>query len=290
MKSRRVLQIFVAVLTIAVLACWLLLGALIVVGRHADLKLDIIVEMTRIFKNGLKAIAVAYSVPVKICAFAVFGAPALLLLLALILILTKNKGRDAKNVVGCVFALIGVLLITAFLGIFAAQLFDKSWVDIVRYACGGLLALFVLFVGLALGVGAKRKRVAASDEQPVDEAAQSSEATTVEEAEVAEENAPVEEKSEATDDSEKLALLEKIEESSTAEEVEERPEQETPVTKYVPQKDETIRDVVEKTYGKEGDSLTSTTIQKINKVRVLYEAKVITEEEYLKLMRKYLGF
>ena len=263
MKSRRALQVIVAVLAFVVLVSLLLATALIALAQHISMLPQEVLGWTNTFQNGLKRIAANYNMPFEALAAAVAGAPSLLLLLAVILILSKDRGKDAKNVVGCIFSLCGVLLLTVFLAVFAKQLFVQDWVTIIWYVCAGLLALFILFVGLALGVKGKKRNVV--DDEPI-------EPFVLEEEEEREE---------------KRGYLQPEVAQPTAEQ---QPSTPASPTQYTPSQNQTIEDVVKNTYGKEDDSLTSATIQKINKVRLLYESKAITEEEYLKLMRKYLGF
>ena len=320
MKSRRVLQIIVAVLSIITLVCLALVSVTLVGAKHLDVTPQEVVDFTATFNDGIQSVADKFSLPkIAVSAVAVC-APAVLLLLAIILITAKNKGKDTKNIVGCVFALAGAAILMAFLMVFAKHLFAENLLTVAFGASGGLLALFIIFVGAALGV--KPKRIVIADESETAE--ESAEAPAAEESapvaeseeepaedvvEVEESEEPVEieeehfdttEESLLEDDAEdveelkkldsELAILEKVldEKLERTEPLEESAE-ETPATQYVPQQDVSIHDVVERTYGKDGDGLTKSTIEKINKVRALYELRAITEEEYLKLVRKYLG-
>ena len=322
MKSRRVLQIIVAVLSIITLVCLALVSVTLVGAKHLDVTPQEVVDFTATFNDGIQSVADKFSLPkIAVSAVAVC-APAVLLLLAIILITAKNKGKDTKNIVGCVFALAGAAILTAFLMVFAKHLFAENLLIVAFGASGGLLALFIIFVGAALGV--KPKRIVIADESETTEATEeSAEAPAAEESEpvaeseedpvedvveVEESEEPVEieehfdttEGSLLEDDAEdveelkkldsELAILEKVlDEKLERTEPLEEPTEETPATQYVPQQDVSIHDVVERTYGKDGDGLTKSTIEKINKVRALYELRAITEEEYLKLVRKYLG-
>ena len=322
MKSRRVLQIIVAVLSIITLACVALLTVSLVGAKHLDVTPQPIVDFTETFGDGLKAIADQYSLPEIVVPAVALGAPALLLLLAIILILSKNNGKDGKNIVGCVFALIGVAILAAFMMFFAKKLFAESQLVIDFGASGGLLALFIIFVGAALGVKPKRIVVAdestetvedelepvegvAVEDEPVEESEEYTEAIAeddgefdVEPLETVESESELEDETDAEGIEELKSLdaeLERLdkeldEKLGITETPAEEPAEETPATQYVPQRDVSIHDVVERTYGKDSDGLTRSTIEKINKVRALYELRAITEEEYLKLVRKYLGF
>ena len=290
MKSRRVLQVIVAVLSLVVLVCLLLSATLVVVANKIDVIPQLVRDWTTSFKSGLNRVADYFAAPSVVVPAVAFGAPALLLLLAIIMILAKNNGKDAKNNVGCVFSLIGVAIMSLFVIVFADKLFEASFLYPVYGASGGLLALFVLFVGLALGVNRKKKAVAEAPAETTVEAP-----AAVEPIIAAEEVKPsvvVEETTEEGEDVEELnselVIEEKVREAT--EEETESADVETPATEYVPNEEISIRNVVEETYGKNGDSLSATTLQKINKVRALYEAKVLSEDEYIKLINKYLGF
>ena len=315
MKSRRVLQIFVGVLSVILLACLALFAAVLYLHSYVPFIPQQIVDVGDTFQVGLDAVFNMINVHGAAVPATFFGAPGLLLLLAIILILTKNKGKDGKNIAGCIFALLGVALLTGFMLVFVRVLFATEIQLIAGCAIGGVLALFLLFIGLALGVKPKKQATAESEtsEEPgVTVVASTAEA---EPASVTEETASEElvEEAEATGDSttsedtadetetETDATPEEVEEVKTKVVIEEKvseaaktpeptAEVDTPATKYVPKNNDSIRDIVDKTYGKEDDTLSSATLQKLSKVRALYEAKVITEQEYIKLIHKYLGF
>lgn len=62
----------------------------------------------------------------------------------------------------------------------------------------------------------------------------------------------------------------------------------TPATQYVPETELSVQSVVNQTYGKYDDELSPDTIAKINKLRILLDTKVITNNEYLALIKAYL--
>ena len=315
MKSRRVLQVIVAVLSFAVLVCLLLSAVLVVVANHIDVIPKDVQNWAQTFKTGLKNVAATYNLPSVAVPLVAFGAPALLLVLAVILILTKSNGKDAKNNVGCVFALIGVFVLALSVFVFAKKLFAESFILPVCLAFGILLALFIIFVGCALGVKPKKAQVDEVVEMPAEtavaeESEEAVETVSVEKTTVAEESGEevteptesceveevVEEESEIAPSEDvaelnrELAIGEKVREAAEETEEDGGAYEDTPATQYVPHPSVSIRDVVDDTYGKENDSLSAATLQKINKVRALYDAKVITEQEYIKLINKYLGF
>lgn len=298
MKARRGLQIFVAVLSIILLVCLGLLAVVTYLNNYLTFLPGQLVEFGDTFKAGLKAISdkeilgwYDEAVPAVF-----FGGSGLMLLLAIILILTKNKnGKDGKNIAGCIFALLGVVLPVACSIVFAKDLYAESALLIAYCVSGGVLALFVLFIGLALGV--KPKKVAATeaivDEQPADQVEQAVEQqvepTVHDEPHEVEKDEPVQEEIVQDEPERDEPVQEESEIVQPEREVEYKREQDV-ATEYVPYPDVTTRDIVQKSYGKQGDELNSTTLAKINKVRALYEAKVITELEYIKLINKYLGF
>ena len=309
MKSRRVLQIIVAVLSIALLACLAALAAALYLADLIPSMPQGILDFGNTFKTGMKEVSDKFFLYDQAVPVLLFSVPGALLLVATILLLVK-KGKEAKNVVGCIFALLGALTLTAFLMVFAKELFAEGLLLAAFCASGGLLALFILFVGLALGV--RTKQVAATEVAETEQTDEQTEQATADEQEASEtadeeaeqeeaydEELEDEEQEIATEDElkkleEELAALEKqlaeLEINTEAKPIEEEPEQETPATQYVPHLGVTIHDVVAKTYGKEGDELTPTTLAKIKKVRELYDAKAISEQEYIKLINKYLGF
>ena len=299
MKSRRVLQIIVAVLSIATLAGILLFAALMVVAEHIDVIPQQVVDFAQTFNRGLKSVADKYYLYDSVVPSVAVGAPALAFLLAIVLLLTKDTGKEAKNIVGCAFALVGAAILTVFVCVFAKHLFVEELLVAAFCSSCGLLAVFVVFVGCALGIKPKRIRITEfADEAAADEAAAGETVTETQEADQeaeTSEEAVAEESDEACEQEEELQFEEDLE---AADEQHEQAEQEqrkeldddTPATQYVPHLGVTIQDVVDRTYGKDSDALNKATIAKINKVRTLYEAKAISEDEYIKLIRKYLGF
>ena len=326
MKSRRVLQVFVGVLSIILLVCLALVAAVIYLHSYLTFIPKQIADIGDTFQTGLNAVFKVINLQGGAVPAVFFGAPSLLLLLAIILILTKNKGKDGKNIAGCIFALLGVAALTIFMLLFEKVLFATSIQLIACSVIAGVLALFLLFIGLALGIKPKKQpapEVAASDEPSAEVAASTTETEPV----VVVDETPETEETPEEPTAESTPLVEEEPEADTTPEVEEEPEvkadepeatpeeveevktkvvieekvneakaddtpedDDTPATQYVPHESVTIREVVDKTYGKEDDSLSSSTLQKLSKVRALYEAKVITEQEYIKLIHKYLGF
>lgn len=330
MKSRRGLQISVAVLSLILLVCLAALAAVSYLNSYLSFLPKQIAEFGNTLKDGLQTVSdvwewLDWSTPALF-----FGVPSGTLLLAVILILIKNKdGKDAKNVAGCIFALIGVAALVVFSFIYAKNLYAESALMIAYCVNGGVLALFVLFVALALGV--KPKKVAAAqatepeqttDEQPAEQESRESEQEVTSqdepeqeieqevepqvesnrEQEMADEIARLQEELKRLQaESEQQALEQQLareqqqkqaqeQEPKQQEQPDEETEEETPATQYVPHPDVTIHDIVMRTYGRHGSELSYTTLAKIKKVRELYEAKAITEQEYIKLINKYLGF
>ena len=340
MKSRRVLQVIVAVLSLVVLLYLLLSAALVVAAQRLDKFPPLVVEWTNTFTQGLKNIALANRLEFAVVPAVAFGAPTLLLLLAIILILVKDNGKDAKNIVGCLFALIGVLILSMFLILFAKKLFEEIMLYPVLGASAGLLVLFVIFVGCALGVRSKNAPAVAVDDSPVVIVVEDDEETVEDESDEesvesldeetdesvneevvedeseevvsdVEDEAVVSEEVEPTDDK-IIIIVEDDDEPTTTDEVEEfnselaldekvrdavdeREEasddyEYDAATKYVPHNIVSVREVVEETYGRNKVSLSEETLKQIKRVRSLYEAKVLSKEEYLKLVYKYLEF
>ena len=285
MKTRRVLQIIVAVLSITVLACMAISAALLLIAEHLDFMPQEVVDFSNTIQNGLISIADEYTLYDAVVPAVAFGAPALLLLIAAILLLVKNNGKEAQNVVGCIFAFVGTLILTVFLMVSAKVLFDESFLIVAYCVSGGLLAVFVTLVACALFVRDRKQAVAATEVTEDTETVEQTETEVTETIqEVSFELEPTEEESETENEP-----VESVEQQEVAEQPETPAEPDTTATQYVPHPDVTIHDIVEKTYGKDDETLSATTLAKINKVRALYEANAISKQEYLKLVNKYLG-
>ena len=172
MKTRRALQMVVAILAVTVLAC--LVAAMVFVALvqfFPDLSktinevYDVIAKGFSVVANKIGLANVAFLVPLLGC-----GLPASLLLIASILLFSRNKYKKRNYITGCVLALIGATVLCVFIIWFAPELL--SWDPSISYkptiaeemagaalyvriAFGVLLALFVVFVGCALGIKPK---------------------------------------------------------------------------------------------------------------------------------------
>lgn len=270
MKSRRVLQTVVAVLSITLLACMLLLGALLIVADQLNIKQ--LANFSGTFSDGLAKIASTYFTFYAVVPLVAFGVPALLLLGGVLLLLVHKKDKAASDLqrsAGCVVALLGALVWSLFLLVFAKRLFDANALIPAWCVSALVLVLFIVLVACALFVKPKKEEAAAEQEAAQPEA-------------VVEEEIP-----------EVTLELEPSEEIEPAKKVEftDIPEWDERETPYVPHYGETIHDVVEKTYGvHDGEKLSAVALNKINKVRALYDANAITEQEYIKLIKKYLEY
>ena len=167
MKTRRALHIIVGILSLLVLIC--LLGAAACAGLAllSPTKFEFFNKIYQKLTAGVKI--VAQKVHIANMTFLVptigVGLPALLMLIAVCLLFSRNKGKMGKYNAGSILALIGIAILTISVAVFASDLVSKfnavsiatmslEW--FVRLVAGGLLALFVLFIGLALGLKVKK--------------------------------------------------------------------------------------------------------------------------------------
>ena len=260
MKTRRALQIVVGILSLLVALCLLVAFTVFVFLLYA--REDVFETGTQIantLNQGLQFVAntmglngqLAILVPVLF-----YGLPFLLLLLAAILLFSHKTAKQSKYVAGNVLALTGATIFTVFTVVCAKSILSGNAASFyVRLAAVGLLGLFVIFVGAALGVKRKREQVAETAEQ--------TDATIA--------NTTTYETAEATETSDYLVVDEIANDA------------------YVPDPDITVNDVMQNIYGESERELSPEVIAKINKVRLLYETDAITNDEYLKLVNIYLS-
>lgn len=286
MKALRVLQKIVGVLSLLVVLCVLVAAICVGLVQIFDLaKLQTIYD-TAI--NGFNVVAnfvgladLAFLVPLL-----AYVLPAQLLLIAGILMFLPYRGKQGKYTAANILSLIGIAIFSIFTLLFAADLVANgeahiwfvspfSWtaVDtIVRYVALGLLALLVLFIGLALGIKPKNEQVTETvveDESAVTEG--STESVQEEETVPFETVAPSEEQ--PVVETESAPVEEQVEEEQVAE--------------YVPIEDASVAEITNSAYGTE-EEITPEVMDKINKARMFYEMGAITQDEYIKLVQSYL--
>ena len=273
MKTRRALQIIVGVLSLLVVLCLLAVAALIALVTLFDSMPQIAKELSDMLKAGFGVVAshiglagMPYLIPLLF-----YVLPGALLLLAGVLLLLPYKGRGGKYVAGNILALIGIAVITLFTILFAADLASRvngdahvwlidtfSWTStdtIVRLIMAGLLIVFVVFIGCALGVKVKdspKTETDVNDQSAVTNAQQKAGATyeTV------------------TPAGEKQATAGKN------------------TTEYVPV-GVSVSDVTNGVYGHEKKNAPAA-MDKIKKARILYDMGAITQEEFIKIVNSYL--
>ena len=277
MKTRRALQMIVGILSLLVVLCLVVAAAFVAFVVLFPNTSPIATELYEMFKISFGVIAnyigltgMSYLVPLLF-----YVLPCVLLLIAGILMLLKDKGKQGKYVAANILALIGIAIVAIFTILFAADLVSRvngenhvwvvdtfNWTSmdmIVRYVSTGLLVLFVLFVGLALGVKPKKVETAAEEVEA--------------EAEVEQPQAQQEE-----EHSEYETVAPSSEQAATVEES---------TTEYVPS-DTSVSEVTKGAYGTSDEQLSPFAIDKIKKARMLYEMSAITKEEYIKLVNVYL--
>lgn len=310
MKFRRALQIVVAVLSALILAC--LIVSVAVLTLLPESMPDWANTLFGNFSNAVGAIATALNMEslMPVVTALVYGLPSLLLLLGCVLLFLPDKGKQGKYVAGSIMALIGVFILCLFAAWFAQDLVTGlggegeaplgGWHNVVRLVAGVLLAFYLLLVVLITAIKPKQAATATDDttEQQATESTpeQATAPETEQSREVASEpakTATVTTESESNpvvaDTKQKTAASKSAEEAPAPKKTRER-HKETPATKYVPETDVSVHDIVESTYGNQESELNSATMEKIKKVRALYEAKALTQDEYIALVNKYLGF
>ena len=262
MKTRRALQIIVGVLSLLVVACLLAAGicvALVLLFPDFAASISGIYDKLsagfETVANTIGLSSMAYLVPVL-----AGGLPCALLLLGAVLLFLPEKGKQGKNVAGIVLSLIGIAILTVFTLVFATDLvaaFDAvsfgplSFAWLVRIVAGGLLAVFIIFIGSALGVKVQDE-VAATEQEEVVVSETEGEAVTVE---------------------------------TVNSQVQEQPAHTTDTVEYVPTH-ASVSEVADNTYGTE-KQLSPEVVAKINKARLLYDMGAITRSEYTKLVETY---
>ena len=172
MKTRRALHVIVGILSLIMLACLLAAAVCVVLAVAFPQWSDVPPMLLNTVTNGLRVTAgyLGFAELWYILPLVAYLLPALLLILATILLFSRNKGKMGKYNAGCIIALIAIALLTIFTFVFATDLamggdehvwFPSpiNWTStdmIVRYAALGALVLTVIFVGSALGVKNKK--------------------------------------------------------------------------------------------------------------------------------------
>ena len=286
MKTRSALQIIIGVLSLLVAAGLFVTAVAIVFLLYANPALfETQITVANTISLGLRHVGTAMGLtvrPATIVSAIFYGVPFVLLLTAAILMFLRKANKQAQYVAASVLALAGATILTVFNIVCATSLLGgdlvvsykpeilQKMIDsnlYVRIAFGGLLALFTLFVGLALGLKPKREKV--PNETVETEAEQSTvetwqQPTTVEE--------QVEEQDEVQPDVTADANVEQ-----------------NPAMEYVPNTDVTVNDIMHNTYGDVDEELDTESVTKIKKLRSLLEINAISREEYLKLVNIYIG-
>ena len=266
MKTRRSLQVIVGVVSLITVACILGAAACAVLEMLFPNMSQTVSTVVDTLTNGFKVVAaylgfanVWYILPIL-----VYALPAALLLTATILLFWRDNGKQGKYVAGSVLALIAVAILSIFHLLFASDLtsfmqehvwshtpFEWTSMDtIVRYVAAGLLAIFIIFIGSALGVKPKKTSEVATEEQS-------------------------EEPLEATNRPTYETVNPSEQQTDTVGEA----------TEYVPT-EASVSDVSNGVYGR-GEQSDEALMAKINKARMLYDMGAITQEEYLKLVTSY---
>ena len=287
MKTRRTLQVIVGVLSLIVALCLILLAVGVAIVKFFPDWIPTATDVWNTLNSGLTAIAGKIGladVPIVVICVA-YCLPALLLLIAGILLLSRNRGKQAKYTVANILASVGIIILTVFTitcaptilggdpGVsYRPEIVDKMLqaVTPLRIACGATLIVFAVFIACAFLVKPKTDdaKQTTVEQQSRKEKVTKTKATT--------EAAPTENSSEQVEQKQK----------STQEGYSKNVE---PELEYVPDADMSVHNVIENTYGKSEDQLSADMLAKISKARSLFEMGAITQDEYIKLINVYLG-
>ena len=281
MKTRRALQKIVGVLSLFVVVCLIIVSAWLAILNWFPKLSDKGNEFVSTVKNGFGLVAsfvglkgMSYLVP---CV--AVGLPTLLLLLSGVLLFTRDNGKNGKYNAALILALIGMVVLSVFAILFATDLLSGatkhnfvakplSWTSldtIVRLVFAGLLVLFLVFASSALAIKPKK---ASTEKQ----------AAVVETTTPPEQDQPVEKEQ-----------VKKAENNPAPNKAKDSKAKEVGFKSYVPETNVTVHNVVENTYGNNSEELTADVLEKINKVRALYDMGAITKEEYIKIVNVYLN-
>lgn len=257
----------------------------------------------------------------------VFLLPALLLLFAGIILMTKMHRSKAKYVFAAILAILGIGVFTGIVELYADNMFGTDLVLIARLAVGAYAALTILFLVLSL-LGKKPKKAAAkATTAPAEkQAAAAQEETqvvetpeplvqTVEPIQTVETASGAEQQNATpapnTEPAQKVVVATvepmKTAETYAAETPKEQPKRlvpesplwDTPFTtpastqsdpqEYIPdERKRTVSDIVEYTYRKKTDNLSESNVKKLRTLRSLLDSGAISKDEYIALVDRYL--
>ena len=258
MKTRRALQIIVGILSLLVLVALLVAAACVCIALLFDTATlsDIYSKVISGFQAVAQTISLAdvwFVLPIIVCLL-----PAQLMLIATILLFLRNNEKQGKYIAGSILSLIAIALLTIFPIVFAKGLvseFDNastlplSYEWIVRLICAGLLAVFIIFIGSALGVKPKMQTSQDADEEQ--DATASTTGTTFDTV--------------SPTDAQQTGAPDNV--------------------GYVPAHEHSMSEILNGVYGT--GKTNSASLDKINKARWLYDMGAITQDEFVKLVNKY---
>lgn len=177
MKARRSMQIAVGVVALvaalAVVVITLLFAATLLfpnLFETANFTSGVFIDGFKTTAENLNMANIYYLLPIL-----AYGLPALLLIIGALLLFSQYKGKQSKYIGGNVVVLVGMTILCAYSIIFAKDLLGANAL-ILQCSAAGLLALTVLFVGLALGLKVTQPSAeeapAETEEQPTEIAAE----------------------------------------------------------------------------------------------------------------------
>ena len=314
MKIKRALQISLGVLATIAAAAIACAALTMFIVHFTELGAQSVRDTVGLFIDGLEQIAPTFGLQnAALLALLTLGIPFALFVLGLALLFSKNKGHNVKYLIGVIAVMPAIVGLTTFLVAGSRLLFGE---DKIVAAC--LITIAVTLVYLAIAICSivlprtKAPIVSASAEVATveidDEDEDEDEDDIDDEDEIDEDEDEVSEESELsplnseTELQHDLSVSEQVTEflRNLQQEQSEKPEtavEETkpetveesmPETRYIPSDKLSVRSIVENAYGKPMEEISADTMVKINKIRLLYEAHALTQDEYIKLVNSYL--
>ncbi|MCH5156490.1 MAG: hypothetical protein J1G02_01270 [Clostridiales bacterium] len=268
MKTRRALQIIVGILSALSLLAILGAAACVALAVLFPSNMPLLQDGYSTLKNGFIWAARYFSIGDMAYLLPLFAyvLPAELFLISAILLFLRDNGKQKKYIAGCILALIGIAISAIFTLMFASDLVvnvtKHAWyhapIDwagpdmILRFVTAGSLALFIIFVGAALGVKVKDQAVTA-EEQP------------------------------ETDDSQAVVSKETNETVYASSEAQQSPAAIEDTTE--PTQEPSISEVRSSVYSDDDNVLPY--LDKVKKARWLYDMGAITQEEFIMVVNSY---
>lgn len=215
--------------------------------------------------------------------------PALLLLMASLILFSKPYKSQGKYAFAAIIAILGILVFAVIFEMYAKKIFgDAAITWMIGIGAGVVLLLFLLVMSLVCKAPKATTETADTAEAaPTNETEQA----PTQAATVADNTARVEQ---VTPQVIEVRVVEPVQthepKANTAPETTATVEKSAPIaTDYVPNEHNTVTEIMENTYGKRSEELSPENLKKIRKLRGLLDSKAITEQEYIALVDAYLN-